>query len=218
MENSFWLNPLQCGYFYNTQFNYWLGLLAKNIILVFERFGNLNRRIFNKNKSNWWVWSTRNASWVICNMAASTFFMLVNASTLKEYEIIALIYNRKTCRLESLQFIFAKLYQTFIFNPQPPEAGGVKRLLWNCLHHGVTLEGEMLSTWTFEPNLMLTFIWPFGTFNLAISRTSLSLSWWLSGLRHLLLWSMARTCTGVVGSNPTAGWMVFVPLQSHYVL
>ncbi len=27
------------------------------------------------------------------------FFMLVNASTLKEYEIIMLIYNRKTWRL-----------------------------------------------------------------------------------------------------------------------
>ncbi len=32
------------------------------------------------------------------------FFMLDNASTMKEYEIITLIYNRKTCRLESLRF------------------------------------------------------------------------------------------------------------------
>ncbi len=30
------------------------------------------------------------------------FFMIANASTLKEYEIITLIYNIKTCRLESL--------------------------------------------------------------------------------------------------------------------
>ncbi len=32
------------------------------------------------------------------------FFMIAIASTLKEYEIITLIYNRKTCRLESLWF------------------------------------------------------------------------------------------------------------------
>ncbi len=32
------------------------------------------------------------------------FFMLVNASTMKEYEIITLIYKKKTCRLESLRF------------------------------------------------------------------------------------------------------------------
>ncbi len=32
------------------------------------------------------------------------FFMIANTSTLKEYEIITLIYNIKTCRLESLQF------------------------------------------------------------------------------------------------------------------
>ncbi len=32
------------------------------------------------------------------------FFMIANASTLKEYEIITLIYNRKTYRLESLLF------------------------------------------------------------------------------------------------------------------
>ncbi len=32
------------------------------------------------------------------------FFTIANASTLKEYEIIMLIYNIKTCRLESLRF------------------------------------------------------------------------------------------------------------------
>ncbi len=32
------------------------------------------------------------------------FFMIANTSTLKEYEIITLIYNNKTCRLESLRF------------------------------------------------------------------------------------------------------------------
>ncbi len=32
------------------------------------------------------------------------FFMIANAYTLKEYEIIMLIYNIKTCRLESLRF------------------------------------------------------------------------------------------------------------------
>ncbi len=32
------------------------------------------------------------------------FFMITNASTLKEYETIMLIYNIKTCRLESLRF------------------------------------------------------------------------------------------------------------------
>ncbi len=32
------------------------------------------------------------------------FFMIANSSTLKEYEIITLIYNIKTCRLESLRF------------------------------------------------------------------------------------------------------------------
>ncbi len=30
--------------------------------------------------------------------------MIVNTSTLKEYEIITLIYNRKACKLESLRF------------------------------------------------------------------------------------------------------------------
>ncbi len=36
------------------------------------------------------------------------FFMIANASTLKEYEIITLIYNIKTCRLESLWFSVSK--------------------------------------------------------------------------------------------------------------
>ncbi len=30
------------------------------------------------------------------------FFMIANASTLKEYEIITLLYNKKACMLESL--------------------------------------------------------------------------------------------------------------------
>ncbi len=29
-----WQNPLQCSYFYNTQFNYWFGPLWNNIVLV----------------------------------------------------------------------------------------------------------------------------------------------------------------------------------------
>ncbi len=74
VENSFRQNPLQCGYFYNTQFNYWFGPLGNNIFLVFEHFVNLNLCIFNKNTLKWCVWSTRNASWVISNMAASTKF------------------------------------------------------------------------------------------------------------------------------------------------
>ncbi len=32
------------------------------------------------------------------------FFMLANASTMKEFEMNTLIYNRKTCSLESLRF------------------------------------------------------------------------------------------------------------------
>ncbi len=32
------------------------------------------------------------------------FIMIANASTLKEYEIITLIYNRKSCRLDVLLF------------------------------------------------------------------------------------------------------------------
>ncbi len=49
------------------------------------------------------------AQCVLCNFQYGgvhkvQFFMIANASTLKEYEIITLIYNRKTYRLESLLF------------------------------------------------------------------------------------------------------------------
>ncbi len=79
------------------------------VLELFFFFLNLNRSIFNKNTLKWWVWYTRNASWVISNMAASTFFMLANTSILKEYEIIKLIYNRKTSRLESAFFFIQNL-------------------------------------------------------------------------------------------------------------
>ncbi len=39
-----------------------------------------------------------------CGIHKFQFFMIANAPTLKEYEIITLIYKIKTCRLESLRF------------------------------------------------------------------------------------------------------------------
>ncbi len=75
--------------------------------MVFERFCNLNRCIFNKNESKWKVSYSHNASLVISNMTVNTklnYFFVIADSTLKEYEIITLIYNRKTCKLDSLHF------------------------------------------------------------------------------------------------------------------
>ncbi len=50
VENSLQLNPLQCGYLFNIQFNYLFGLLGNNIILFFESFGNLNRSMQTPNE------------------------------------------------------------------------------------------------------------------------------------------------------------------------
>ncbi len=61
----------------------------KQYYLGFEPFRNLNQCIFNENTLKWWVWSTRNASWIISNMAASTTCgRNVCIFSVKEYEII----------------------------------------------------------------------------------------------------------------------------------
>ncbi len=84
-------------------------LLEKNIILVYEHFHNLNRYRFIKKKQTlkWKVCiraaTIRNVSWVISNMVATNAHFVIADSTFKEYyEIIMLIYNRKTFRLDLL--------------------------------------------------------------------------------------------------------------------
>ncbi len=48
--------------------------------------------------------TTRNASWVISNMVATTTLasFVIADTTWKEYEIITMLYNRKICRLDLL--------------------------------------------------------------------------------------------------------------------
>ncbi len=67
-----------------------------------DDFRNLNCYIFVRKQTLKWRGcnrsaTARNVPWVISNMAASTMLTLfvIADSTLKEYEIITLIYNRK---------------------------------------------------------------------------------------------------------------------------
>ncbi len=78
----------------------------KQYCLGFKRFVNLNQCIF---KTHIKVMGLIYVQCILGNFQYGgvhkvQFFMLANASTLKEYEIIMLIYNRKTCRLKSLWF------------------------------------------------------------------------------------------------------------------
>ncbi len=113
---SFPLNLLQCAYFINTKVNEWFCLLENNIILVFECFPNLNQCIFNKNTLKWRIWTTPNVSWVISNMVATRprwphkhKTLTCFAISLKENEIITLIYKIKTCRLIYYTFVYPRI-------------------------------------------------------------------------------------------------------------
>ncbi len=100
-------------------------------------------RLFHHYKIKWKIWSTRKQyylslqvfsllKWVISNMAAimvaseqPSLFVIAD-STLKEYEIITLIYKRKTCRLaHSLDNLTTSLKEKHILK---------YKLTWNWKH------------------------------------------------------------------------------------
>ncbi len=74
---------------WSTRKQYYLGFLN-----VFATW--IGVYLIKKNMLKQWVWSTRDMSWVISNMAASTTCdRNVHIFSLKEYKIITLIYNKK---------------------------------------------------------------------------------------------------------------------------